>query len=68
MLYIYINKCVTFYRPVNLIHETKDRWVYAATFGALTGQFISFVLNGSGLESTGYLDSIWRGDLYTSVS
>jgi len=45
-----------------LIHETKDRWVYAAAFGALTGRLISLVLNGSGLESTGYLDSIWRGD------
>ena len=53
-----------FYRPVNLIHETKDRWVYAATFGALTGQFLSLVLNGNVLESVGYVANIWKGDYY----
>ncbi|XP_065912813.1 stimulated by retinoic acid gene 6 protein-like [Dysidea avara] len=47
--------------PVNLIHETKDRWVYAAAFGALAGQFVSLALNGSGLESASYIANIWRG-------
>ena len=27
-----------------MIYETKDRWVYAAAFGALTGQIMSFIL------------------------
>ena len=53
---------IKFYRPVNLIHETKDRWVYAAAFGALAGQFVSLALNGSGLESASYIANIWRGD------
>ncbi|XP_065912817.1 stimulated by retinoic acid gene 6 protein-like [Dysidea avara] len=53
--------------PVNLIHETKDRWVYAATFGALAGQFLSLVLDGSVLESDGYVTNIWKGAALVGV-
>ena len=53
---------IIFYRPVNLIHETKDRWVYAAAFGALSGKFLSLVLDGSTLDSVGYVANIWKGD------
>ena len=64
VIYKWTSNSHMFYRPVNLIHETKDRWVYAATFGALTGQFLSLVLNGNVLESVGYVANIWKGDCY----
>ena len=50
-----------YYRPVNLIHETKDRWVYALAFGALTGQFLYIILDGGIVESTSSVGNIWRG-------
>ena len=50
-----------FYRPINLIHETKDRWVYAIAFGALTGQFLYLILDGNILASAGPIGNIWRG-------
>ena len=53
--------------PVNLIHETKDRWVYAAAFGALTGQILNLIIGGSNLSlhiSNEYVDSIFKGKKY----
>ena len=51
------NSCsVTFtciHRPINFIHETKDRWVYCAAFGMLVNLFTVVVLGvGSGGESS----------------
>ena len=40
------------YRPINFIHETKDRWVYCAAFGMLVNLFTIVVLGVSrGSES-----------------
>ena len=36
-----------YYRSVNLIHETKDRWIYALAFGALAGDFLEIILDGN---------------------
>ena len=36
-----------YYRSVNLIHETKDRWIYALAFGALAGDFLEITLRGN---------------------
>ena len=53
------------YSPVNMIHETKDRWVYAAAFGSLTGQLLTIITEGSTLSpiniSNEYVDNIFRG-------
>lgn len=53
------------YSPVNLIHETKDRWVYAAAFGSLTGQLLSLILDGGALTlitiSNEYVNNIFKG-------
>ena len=53
------------YSPVNMIHETKDRWVYAAAFGSLTGQLLTIIIEGSALSpiniSNEYVDNIFRG-------
>ena len=51
-----------YYRPVNLIHETKDRWVYALAFGALTVNILSLILNGTPLTTEDTIPgNIWRG-------
>lgn len=52
-----------YYRPVNLIHETKDRWVYAVAFGALTGQFLRILLDGNLVADANTAGNIWRGNV-----
>ena len=61
VLYCILFSYPVFYRPINLIHETKDRWVYAIAFGALTGQFLYLILDGNILASAGPIGNIWRG-------
>lgn len=52
---------VWFYSPINFVHETKDRWVYAAVFGAKSGTFVQLVFNGALVSPQGYIDGILRG-------
>ena len=53
------------YSPVNLIHETKDRWVYAAAFGSLTGQLLTLIIAGGALTpitiSNEYVNNVFKG-------
>ena len=49
------------YSPINFVHETKDRWVYAAVFGAQSGTFVQLVFNGNLVSPQGFIDSILRG-------
>ena len=50
------------YRPVNLIHETKDRWVYALAFGALTVDILDLILDDNPLSADDTIGgNIWRG-------
>ena len=49
------------FRPINFIHETKDRWVYCAAFGMLVNLFSVMVVFG---VSTGPESSI--GDIFRS--
>ena len=49
------------FRPINFIHETKDRWVYCAAFGMLVNLFSVLVVSG---VSTGPENSI--GDIFQS--
>ena len=51
-----------YYRSVNLIHETKDRWVYALAFGALTVRILDIILNGTSISTDDSIGgNIWRG-------
>jgi len=43
------------------VHETKDRWAYAAVFGALSGTFVQLIFNGDLVSPQGFVDSILRG-------
>lgn len=47
--------------PINFIHETRDRWVYAAVFGILSGTFVQLIFDSGFVQSSGYFDSILRG-------
>jgi len=56
-------------RPVNLIHETKDRWVYAIAFGALTEQFLQLILEGNLLSVIDYsattiVKNVFKGNMH----
>ena len=67
----YTNKSDTgcFIRPVNFIHETRDRWAYAAVFGVLSGTFVNLIFGDSLVQPQNFIDSILRGNLpsmYTS--
>lgn len=48
-------------RPINFIHETRDRWAYAAVFGILSGTFVQLIFDSGFVQSSGYFDSILRG-------
>ena len=52
------------YSPVNLIHETRDRWVYAAAFGSLTGTLLTLIIDGALTPiniSNEYVNNIFNG-------
>lgn len=55
-------------RPVNFIHETRDRWVYAVIFGSLSGTFIQMTFKGINFEANfpGVLGSFLRGMQYAN--
>ena len=48
-----------------MIHETKDRWVYAAAFGSLTGQLLTLIIAGGALTpitiSNEYVNNVFKG-------
>lgn len=47
--------------PINLVHETKDRWAYVAVFGGLSGTFVQLIFDGNLVSPQGFVDSIFRG-------
>ena len=51
-----------YYRPINLISETKDRWVYCAAFGMLANWFFQLTI-GTGYSSTAssFSDAVYSG-------
>ena len=48
IVYYKVAIVVHIYRPINFIHETKDRWVYCAAFGILVNLFVFVILGVSG--------------------
>ena len=56
--------------PINLVYENKDRWVYAAVFGALSGTFVQLIFGGDIVNPQSFVESIFQGmDIhYTSNS
>ena len=50
------------YRPINLINETKDRWVYCAAFGMLANAFIRLALGFRPVQhETSFIGAVTAG-------
>ena len=47
--------------PINLVYENKDRWVYAAVFGALSGTFVQLIFGGDIVNPQSFVGSIFEG-------
>jgi len=43
------------------VHETKDRWAYAAVFGALSGTFVQIIFFINLASPQGFVDGIIKG-------
>ena len=48
--------------PINLVYENKDRWVYAAVFGAVSGTFVQLIFSGDIVDAgESFLENILAG-------